>query len=77
MLFSRFPVIVCSVYVVLCNMKYVGMHVFQLPFLSKNRMPLMLLWLSLSGSCPCLRGCVFTFCSCLFLHAIMTTLYFE
>ena len=77
MLFFRFPVIVCSVYVVLCNMKYVGMHVFQLPFLSKNRMPLMLLRLPLSGSCPCLRGCVFMFCSCLFLHAIMTTLYFE
>ena len=75
--FLPFPVIACSVYAVLCNMKYVGMHVFQLPFLSKNRMPFMLLRLPLSGSCPCLRGCVFTFCSCLFLHAIMTTLYFE
>lgn len=36
MLFCRFPVIVCSVYAVLCNMKYVGTHVFQLPFLSKT-----------------------------------------
>ena len=36
MLFFRFPVIVCSVYAVLCNMKYVGTHVFQLPFLSKT-----------------------------------------
>lgn len=32
MFFCRFPVIVCSVYAVLCNMKYVGTHVFQLPF---------------------------------------------
>lgn len=59
MFFCRFPVIVCSVYAVLCNMKYLGTHVFLLPFLSKNRMPFMLLWLSLSGSCPCLRGCFF------------------
>ena len=50
---------------------------FSVAFLSKNRMPLMLLRLPLSGSCLCLRGCIFTFCSCLFLHAIMTTLYFE
>lgn len=59
MFFCRFPVIVCSVYAVLCNMKYLGTHVFLLPFLSKNRMPFMLLWLSLSGSCPCLRGCFY------------------
>lgn len=57
--FCRFPVIVCSVYAVLCNMKYVGTHVFLLPFLSKNRMPLMLLRLPLSGSCPCLCMVVF------------------
>lgn len=32
MLFCRFPVIVCSVYAVLCNMKYVGMRVFSVAF---------------------------------------------
>lgn len=32
MFFCRFPVIVCSVYTVFCNMKYVGMRVFSVAF---------------------------------------------